>query len=154
MSDRKEYMRKYRHERRELLLKLGLCVACGKQEAMPNRQRCADCSYKHSEHNIAKWRNISPEERERSNARAREIRAQHIAQGLCTKCCKPLYAGSNCYCYEHLLKARRIGRECYARKIANRPAKEKRIPMPPKPHKNSENHPWRTGNRAIFGTSQ
>lgn len=67
--------KQYRRERRELLLKLGLCVACGKQDAMPNRQRCADCSYKSSECRIAKWRNTSPEEREQINARAREIRA-------------------------------------------------------------------------------
>ncbi len=44
MTDRTEYFRLYFKEARLTRKRLGVCVQCGQQPALPDRTRCSDCN--------------------------------------------------------------------------------------------------------------
>lgn len=66
--------------------------------------------------------------------RQRKQQLEHIAQGLCHLCSRPLHPGSKSYCYHHLLKQRnrkrkKLGLEPGRKSGMGRPAIT-RLPQP------------------------
>lgn len=139
MNDRKEYVRQYNRERRELLARLKLCPVCGGKPA-PNRKCCADCLYKFS---LYQAEHPPTEEQKRRNAeRTKALRARRRSAGLCIRCGKPAYE-NGAYCYEHWLANKRCNSEYRKRRRAQAPITPKYVPTPPR-MKPSGNHPWRS----------
>ena len=81
-------------ERRKWYAEHGICVACGQRDALPNRQKCAECTEKATLNNI-KYRSL---ERERGYyQRRKQKREERIASGLCPNCGKAAKYGQLCY---------------------------------------------------------
>lgn len=82
----------------------GICVCCGKQDAIPGRTMCDDClELKRAEN---KKRRESPKVQDAMQAYRKRHWQERIEKGLCPKCGKPLYEGRK-LCYECVLKNRR-----------------------------------------------
>lgn len=86
----------------------GICVCCGKQDAIPGRTMCDDClELKRAEN---KKRRESPKVQDAMQAYRKRHWQERIEQGLCPKCGKPLYEGRK-LCYECVLKNRRKAKQ-------------------------------------------
>lgn len=124
-------------ERRKWYSAHGICVVCGQRDALPGRQKCAECTEKATLNNI-KYRSL---ERERMYyPRRKAKREARIAAGLCPICGKPAKYGQ--LCYEHYIKKKR----------KNEREKEKRAATgDPRRNRVAVGKCWFCNNRALPG---
>ena len=108
--ENKKYVRPDAKIRYEWLKEHGICVQCGQNDAFNNRVRCADCLYKNNERQIQ-----ADAKRMKSKAEYNKIRYHKMKEeGRCPRCTKKAYK-DYVYCYEHLIKFRKIERERWQR---------------------------------------
>ena len=86
----------------------GICVNCGKRDAVPGYVMCDGClELKRTEN---RKRRESAKEQETLQAYRKRHRKERLEQGLCPRCGKPLYAGHK-LCYECVLENRRRAKQ-------------------------------------------
>lgn len=80
-DDQRDYIREYMRETRAFYHSRGRCAECGKEDAytIGGRYRCAECAEKRRQWNPRK-------DRDKENAKARNLRADRREKGLCTEC--------------------------------------------------------------------
>jgi len=83
------YIREYMRETRAFYHSHGRCAECGKADAytIGGRYRCAECAEKRRQWDARK-------DREKENAKARDLRADRRENGQCTKCGVQLPSGN------------------------------------------------------------
>ena len=81
--DKREYNRKYKKERYELLKKMRICVECGKEDAWNGKTKCLQCLHSTKEASEKTRSNESKEQRKIYLSRKREL---CIAFGICREC--------------------------------------------------------------------
>lgn len=72
----------------------GICVSCRHREAMADRTRCPECSYKKFEYDIAL--HSTDEYRAKHRADAKEKYKRYREAGLCINCGKPSNGKARC----------------------------------------------------------
>lgn len=108
MQKQREYMRLARESAR----KRGICVVCLKNKAEPNRSRCWKCKEKQL---IAeRERSKKPGNVEANRKYQRELYRRKKENGICVLCSRPAFP-DHTMCYEHMIRARRLGKEQYAK---------------------------------------
>lgn len=75
-----EYQRKYHQQRREILLKMHICVYCGKNDACKGETICVECKEKKREYDAR--------HKESASIQAKERRERLKAEGICVQCGK------------------------------------------------------------------
>lgn len=88
----------YNKQLRQHYKEHGICVCCGRNDAVPGKTCCADCAAK----NVQRTRASQQKNRDRIayNAYMKELRQKRKEQGLCQQCGKPTINGK-VFCTEH-----------------------------------------------------
>lgn len=98
---------------REWYASHGICVRCRKEDALPGKKMCHECAAYFANKNKGKTY-----DKERHRKTSKESYENRKANGLCTKCGKPLgHSKSTTRCNECYQKHRRSKNESYWSKV-------------------------------------
>lgn len=96
----------------------GMCPRCRKRKALPNRTMCAECSYKHNEAQIQRYRAMTEDDKKQRNERLRIRYQERKSGGICVDCGKKPSLQGQTRCFECRTKCRKRSLEYKRRKGA------------------------------------
>lgn len=115
--DKKEYQRQYNHDTYYYRKEHGICVQCGKADALPGKVRCPDCIYKHSLRKTKEYKELTPEKKKKKYDDNKRYYHERKSHGQCV-CCKKK-ATNGIYCLDHCIKNRRSSLRSYYKKYGH-----------------------------------